>query len=131
MLWFILFVVFILIPVIEITLFLVAGANYGFLPIILMIVFTGLIGMILVRLQGLNVWERMQKNIQNNIPPNEEILDGFCLVLSGVCLITPGFFTDFIGFLLVIPFTRVPFKYLLKCLLKKMTKKGNIYFKKW
>src|SRR5699024_9681328 len=82
----------------------------GVLPVLFMIVFTGVAGVELVRKEGKETWQKAQLAIYNNERPGEEILDGICIIISGACLLTPGFFTDIIGLLLVIPFTRRPFK---------------------
>lgn len=129
MLW--LIVIFILIPAIEIALFLWTSAEIGIIPVLLIIILTGVIGIALVRKEGMETWRRAQLAMYNNERPGEEILDGICIIVSGACLFTPGFFTDALGFLLIIPFTRKPFKYFIKYyVLKKFSNGRFIMFRK-
>ena len=129
MLWLIL--IFIIVPAIEIGIFLWTSAEVGVLPVLFMIVFTGVAGVALVRKEGKETWQKAQFAIYNNERPGEEILDGICIIISGACLLTPGFFTDIIGILLVVPFTRRPFKYFIKYyVLKKLSKSNFIIFRR-
>src|SRR5699024_2450686 len=104
MYWLILF--FIVIPVMEIALFIWTGSMIGIWSVIMLIFLTGLAGIIFVRYEGIKTYQRVGELIQQGIRPDNEILNGICILLAGVCLITPGFLTDLIGFLLLIPFTR-------------------------
>lgn len=129
MIWLIL--IFIVIPAVEIGLFIWAGSQIGVIPVILIIIFTGIAGITLVKQQGIETWRKVQLSMYNQEPPGEHILDGICILLGGVLLLGPGFFTDLIGFLLVIPWTRTPVKHLIyKQMIKKM-KKGTIVYRKW
>jgi len=92
------FLAFIIIPIVEISIFITIGSNIGVLNTIAIILFTALIGIFLVRRQGLNLLFNAQKNLAQGIMPTEEIKGGIFLLISGLLLITPGFFTDCIGF---------------------------------
>ena len=92
------FLVFIIIPIIEITIFISIGAEIGVLNTIAIILITALVGIVLVRRQGINLLFSAQRNISQGIMPTEEIKGGIFLLISGLLLITPGFFTDCIGF---------------------------------
>ena len=92
------FLAFILIPIIEISIFITIGSNIGILNTIAVILITALVGIYLVRRQGLNLLFNAQKNLSQGIMPTEEIKGGIFLLISGLLLITPGFFTDCIGF---------------------------------
>lgn len=130
MYWLILF--FIVIPVIEIALFIWTGSMIGIWSVIMLIFLTGLAGIIFVRYEGIKTYQRVGELIQQGIRPDNEILNGICILLAGVCLITPGFLTDLIGFLLLIPFTRKPFKALIMySLIKMMKRKGTIFIKRF
>src|SRR5699024_1693256 len=130
MYWLILF--FIVIPVMEIALFIWTGSMIGIWSVIMLIFLTGLAGIIFVRYEGIKTYQRVGELIQQGIRPDNEILNGICILLAGVCLITPGFLTDQIGFLLLIPFTRKPFKALIMySLIKMMKRKSTIFIKRF
>jgi UPF0716 protein FxsA len=74
---------------------------------ILLVVLTAVIGVWLLRIQGLSTLTRAQQKLQANELPAREILEGMALVIAGAFLLTPGFFTDAIGFLLLFPPTRI------------------------
>ena len=92
------FFLFIFIPIIEIVIFITVGSNIGIINTISIILITALVGIFLVRKQGINLLFNAQKNLSQGIMPAEEIKGGIFLLISGLLLITPGFFTDFIGF---------------------------------
>ena len=92
------FLLFILIPIIEISIFITIGSNIGVLNTILIILITALVGIFLVRRQGIKLLFDAQRNLSQGIMPTREIKGGIFLLISGLLLITPGFFTDCIGF---------------------------------
>ena len=92
------FLVFIIIPLIEIAIFISIGSEIGVLNTIAIILITALVGIFLVRRQGINLLFSAQRNMSQGIMPTEEIKGGIFLLISGLLLITPGFFTDCIGF---------------------------------
>tara|TARA_B110000014_G_scaffold35813_1_gene22923 strand:+ start:82 stop:441 length:360 start_codon:yes stop_codon:yes gene_type:complete len=92
------FLLFIFIPIIEIAIFITVGSNIGILNTIAIILITALAGIYLVRKQGLSLLFNAQRNLSQGIMPKEEIKGGIFLLISGLLLITPGFFTDCIGF---------------------------------
>jgi|TARA_B100000530_G_C15854979_1_gene446911 UPF0716 protein FxsA len=94
----VIFLVFIIIPIIEISIFITIGTNIGILNTIAIILITALVGIFLVRRQGIKLLFDAQKNLSQGIMPTEEIKGGIFLLISGLLLITPGFFTDCIGF---------------------------------
>ena len=107
--FFLLVTVFILIPIIEISLFIEIGSNIGSFNTICLIFLTAIIGVFFVRQQGLSTFQRLANQIQKLETPIRTVGEGLVILLSGVLLITPGFFTDAIGFLGLIPFTRIFF----------------------
>src|SRR5699024_12720410 len=108
-----------------------ASSEVGVLSVLFMIVFTGVADVAINRKERKETWPKAQLAIYNNERPGEEILDAICIIISGVCLLTPVFFTDIIGLLLVIPFTRRPFKYFIKYyVLKKLSKSNFIIFRR-
>ena len=101
-----LFVVFIVVPIVEIALFIKIGALVGLWPTIIIVILTAIIGTRLVKSQGLNAI----KNVQNSMIVGQNItnslINGALVLIAGVLLLTPGFFTDVIGITLLIPHTR-------------------------
>jgi len=92
------FLIFIIIPLIEITIFITIGSEIGILNTIAIILLTALVGIFLVRRRGISLLFNAQKNMSQGVMPTEEIKGGIFLLVSGLLLITPGFFTDCIGF---------------------------------
>ena len=92
------FLLFILVPIIEITIFITVGSNIGIINTIMIILLTALLGIFLVRRKGISLLYNAQKNLSEGVMPTEEIKGGIFLLISGLLLITPGFFTDCIGF---------------------------------
>jgi UPF0716 protein FxsA len=97
-----LLLVFIVVPILEIAVFIQAGEWIGLWPTLAGIVMTALIGAALVRRQGLSVLEKAQTSVNEGRFPVAEVFDGLCLVLAGALLLTPGFLTDTAGFLLLL-----------------------------
>ena len=94
------FLLFIFIPIIEIAIFITVGSNIGILNTIAIILLTAMIGIYFVRRQGITLLFNAQRNVAQGIMPTEEIKGGVFLLISGLLLITPGFFTDCVGFLM-------------------------------
>jgi UPF0716 protein FxsA len=98
---------FLAVPIIEIYLLIQVGQVIGAGWTVLLVVLTAVIGVWLLRIQGLSTLTRAQRRLQENELPAREILEGMALVVAGAFLLTPGFFTDTIGFLLLFPPTRI------------------------
>jgi UPF0716 protein FxsA len=101
-----LFILFLLVPLIEIYLIIKVGSVMGAGLTVLAIIGTAVIGATLLRVQGLSTLQRAQLSIAKGEVPAVAMLEGVALALSGFLLLTPGFFTDAIGFLLLIPALR-------------------------
>jgi UPF0716 protein FxsA len=97
-----LFILFVTIPVIEIALMLTIGAKIGIWMTLLIIVATAVLGASLAHREGLKTWWRIQGKLARGVMPEEELIDGLMILIASVVLLTPGFFTDAIGFLLLI-----------------------------
>ena len=100
-------VIFLVVPIIEIYLLIQVGQVIGAGWTIFLVVFTAVIGVWLLRIQGLSTLTRAQHKLQQNELPAREMLEGMGLVVAGALLLTPGFFTDAVGFFLLFPPTRV------------------------
>ncbi|MCB1786753.1 MAG: FxsA family protein [Gammaproteobacteria bacterium] len=98
--------IFVAAPLIELYLLIEVGSEIGALPTILLSIFTAVLGGALVRMQGLAVLFRAQAQMANREVPAFELLEGVLLVLAGLMLLLPGFVTDTLGFLLLLPSLR-------------------------
>ena len=96
----------IFIPIIEIYLFIKIGAQIGAFNTISLIFITAIIGIIYARYEGLNTFKSGFAQLIKNEIPIYELISGTTIAFGALLLIIPGFATDFIGFLLIIPFTR-------------------------
>lgn len=99
----ILFLAFLLVPLAEIYVLIQVGSLIGALPTVLLVVFTAVLGAALIRAQGLNTLARMRAAADRGEIPAVEIMEGVCLLVAGAMLLTPGFVTDSLGFLLLVP----------------------------
>ena len=117
----------ILVPVIEIYLFIKIGSQIGALTTITLIFVTAILGIIYARYEGLNTLKSAFVQLVKNEIPVYEIISGAAITFAALLLIIPGFATDIIGFLLIFPFSR---KFVLKILSSKfqMKKKTNEKF---
>lgn len=95
--------IFVLIPAAELYVLIEVGSEIGALTTIWLVILTALVGGWMVRQQGLGVMFRMREQMQRGEPPAIEILEGALLLVMGVLLLLPGFITDTLGFLLLIP----------------------------
>jgi len=99
-------VLFLVIPIVEIFLLIQVGGIIGVWPTILCVIGTAVAGAYLLRQQGLSTLARFQSNMSSGVLPAKEMLEGVALLIGGALLMTPGFFTDIVGFLCLLPFTR-------------------------
>lgn len=99
----ILFLIFLIVPLVEIYVLLKVGGVIGALPTVALVVLTAVLGAVLIRLQGLVTFWRLQEKLQVGEMPAEEMLTGVALLLAGALLLTPGFVTDAVGFGLLVP----------------------------
>lgn len=90
-------------PLLELYLLIEVGSVIGALPTIALSIFTAVLGGLLVRIQGFGVLFRVQTALERREVPALELLEGAMLLLTGVALLLPGFITDAVGFLLLIP----------------------------
>jgi UPF0716 protein FxsA len=107
---------FIIVPILEIYLFITVGGMIGALSTILIIILTAIIGAYLLRAQGIATIQKAQLNLLQGQLPAFELLEGVLILTGGVLLLTPGFFTDTIGFIFLIPILR---KYIILWWIKK------------
>ena len=100
------FIFFIALPALEIFLFIKVGGQLGALNTVVLIFLTAIIGVYFAKLQGMKTLRSGMVNLYQNKMPIYEIMSGASIAIAALLLIIPGFFTDLIGFLLLIPFSR-------------------------
>ena len=101
-----LFLLFISLPAFEIFLLIKVGGEIGALNTVALIFLTAIIGIYFAKLQGIQTLKSGMVNLYQNKMPVYEMISGASIAIAALLLITPGFFTDFIGFLLLLPLTR-------------------------
>ncbi len=114
-----LLLLFIAVPVVEMWLLIEVGSVIGAFPTIGLVLLTAMIGLALLRREGLSTLMRGNSKLERGELPAQEMIEGLVLAVSGALLLTPGFFTDFVGFLGLIPFTR-------QWLVKRMIARGAV-----
>lgn len=102
----ILFLIVLVVPFVEIYVLLQVGGIIGAFPTIFLVVFTAALGAWLLRRQGFATWQRFQANLAQGVVPAYEMIEGPILLVGGALLLTPGFFTDMVGFACLIPTLR-------------------------
>lgn len=121
-----LFLLFTLIPAIEIFLFIQIGAVIGGINTFILVLLTGFCGAWLARMQGIQTLLKVRENLDAGILPAEELLDAVIIFAAGVVLLTPGFLTDILGLLLLLPGTRFYFKRYLRIKFDQWVEQGSI-----
>jgi len=104
------------IPFIELIFVMLCGKMIGLLPTLLLILFTGILGVYMAKTKGLKAFEQLQKSIKNGQAPGDAIIDGVLTLIGAILLVLPGFVSDILGLLLMLPFVR------------KMAKPGIYYW---
>lgn len=117
-----LFVLFLIVPLVEIYFLIQVGQVIGAGWTVFLVVATAVIGAFLLRLQGFQTLHRAQTSMAQGQLPATEMLEGLCLLISGALLLTPGFVTDTLGFLLLTPPVR-------QALIKQMLKNSSVIFR--
>lgn len=102
----ILFALFLFVPILEIYLLMEVGGIIGALPTVLLVVLTAIIGAALVRAQGISTLMRAQESMARGEVPATAVFEGAFLLVAGALLLTPGFFTDGVGFACLVPVLR-------------------------
>lgn len=101
-----LFALFVAVPLVEIALFITVGGALGLVPTLAVVVLTAVAGSWLVRSQGRQVVARVRDSLDQLRDPTSDLAHGAMILVAGVLLLTPGFFTDILGFLLLVPGVR-------------------------
>ena len=124
--FFYLILLFTLVPVGELVLLLRVGEHIGVGNTVFLVIFTGIIGAALAKMQGLLTMQRIQDNLGRGIMPAEEMFNGAMILCGGVLLLTPGFVTDILGLSFLIPLTRNLYKKIIKKHIQKKFDHGDV-----
>jgi len=95
---------------------------------ILLVIATSLLGAYLAKRQSRFIWMRVQEELSRGFMPGNAILEGVVILFAGLLLLIPGFLSDVVGFILLIPFVRRKVKRLVYILLKKLYQSGRFFF---
>ncbi|GGI67080.1 membrane protein [Shewanella hanedai] len=106
--FFVFIAIFILVPVIELNVLIRVGESLGSWTTVGLVFFTAIVGVSLVRSQGISTLMQVQQKLARGEAPGQEIVEGMMLALAGLLLLIPGFVTDAFGLLLLTPITRTP-----------------------
>lgn len=90
-------------PIVEIAVFIQVGSSFGYLMTIGLLIVVSMVGSWLVKYQGLGLWHKMRVSIGQGQVPGKELVDAALVMLAGVLLLTPGFLTDVVAILLLLP----------------------------
>lgn len=124
----ILLFLFIFIPALEFYLLFTIGGEIGAGNTLLIIIATGFLGAHLTRSQGMVILQKVQSELATGKLPAREIIHGFLVFGGGLLLLTPGFFTDILGFCMVLPGTRHSFVLFFQSFLTKAMQNGSVKF---
>src|ERR671924_2378326 len=97
---------FIVVPIAELYVIIQVGGAIGVLPTLALLIADALLGSLLLRHQGRAAWIRFNRALAENRLPHREVFDGVLIIMGGALLLTPGFLTDIVGLILLIPPTR-------------------------
>ena len=111
-----LFIIFVFLPIVEIYFFVKIGTEIGAVSTVIFTLITAMLGIFIIKYQGITSFVKARQTMLNNEEPAIEILSNFALLICGLLLLIPGFFTDSFGILLILPVIR---KILIKYLIKK------------
>jgi UPF0716 protein FxsA len=123
-----LLLLFLTVPLVEIVLFIEIGSRIGTWTTLLVVALTGALGATVAHREGLRTWWRIQEKWSRGYMPDEDLLDGLLILIAGAMLLTPGFLTDAIGFLLLYQGTRQVVK---RWLRYKFSQRFQIHYRKW
>ncbi len=125
------FIIFVAVPLIEIALFITIGGQLGVFMTLLIAFVTAVIGGAIFRHQGMRTFQQASRTMEEGGFPARELFDGFCLVIAAATLVTPGFLTDAIGFLLLVPAFRNAIRTVSQKYIQMQTAKGGSARTQW
>ena len=122
---------FIAMPILELAVLLKVHQSLGLGNTLAIVIFTGVVGAVLARAQGLMVMTAIQRDLAEGRMPAPRLMDGVMILIAGVLLITPGLITDSAGFLLLLPPVRVSIRALLRQKLEEKLRNGSTNITIW
>lgn len=123
-----LLLLFVTVALTEIVLFIEIGSRIGTWMTLLIVAGTAILGASLAHQQGLKTWRRIQAKLSSGIMPDTELLDALVILVAGAMLLTPGFLTDAVGFLLLYPGTRQMIK---RWLRRQLSQRVQLHDRDW
>ncbi len=117
-----LFLLFVTTTLLELALIIEVGKRLGAVTTILLILFTAIIGAYLAQTQGLSILAKIQLELNQGQLPSNQLLEGLLVLIGAILLLTPGFLTDTVGFLCILPFSRYWIRERLKKYLRQRAK---------
>ncbi len=122
-----LFAAFVILPIVEIYILIKIGTAIGAGWTIFLVIATAFLGAWLARMQGAQTMHRLRLNLQQGVPPTDDILNAFLIFAAGLVFLTPGFVTDLLGLLVLLPPSRRVIKVWLVQKLDQWMRQGNVY----
>lgn len=126
---------FTVIPLIELALLIKIGQVWGLRNTLLLVILTGILGAVLLKVQGISILRRINNELSVGKIPADSLFDGLFIFCGGLLLITPGVLTDFLGLLFLFPISRSLFKYWVKRKIKRAFEQDRTiqftYFKRY
>jgi UPF0716 protein FxsA len=120
--------IFILVPIAELYVIIKVGEAIGLVPTLALLVADALLGSLLLRQQGRAAWVRFNRALAENRLPHKEVFDGVLIIMGGALLLTPGFLTDVVGLILLIPPTRAAVRALAARRVRRRMARGGVTF---
>ena len=117
---------FTIVPLVELFILIKIGGHIGALNTILLVIFTVLLGAMLVRMEGLRTLRQIQSSLAQGQLPAEELIDGVLIFAGGILLVIPGVLTDLCALILLLPYTRMHFKRWLRRRFDRMVASGSV-----
>lgn len=122
-----LFILFTLVPLVELYLLIKVGSHLGAEATILLIVLTGGVGALMARMQGFQVIVQIRERLREGVLPADELLAGGLIVVGGLLLVTPGLLTDVVGLALLLPFVRSRVVVWIKDFMRRKIQEGHVH----
>lgn len=123
-----LFLLFVLVPIVELAILVRLGSWIGFWPTLGLVLLTGAVGAWLAKSQGLRLVRAIQAELAAGRIPATHLVDGLLVLIGGVVLLTPGLLTDVLGILLLFPPSRAAFRRAISVRLQRMVKSGEVTY---
>jgi UPF0716 protein FxsA len=121
----ILVLLFVVAPIVELAVIIQVAHGIGVANTIFLLIAVSVLGSWLVKREGLNTWRRIQASLERHELPTKDVVDGGLILFAGALLIAPGFISDVVGILLLLPPTRLVFRKVVLGFLEKRARQGR------